>query len=293
MEIFNVLVNIVFLLITFGFMCLYLVSLIMNIVRAAKVLKDVKKDPKKVQAKVVEITEDKRGVYVKYKYTSPTNNQHFTDMLILNKKDFKDQYYVDQDIEVVYPEVKDYKRVYYFPKFINDQKVRIEAGPLFTDILLAVAGISIFGYSLFVMVNTPGAFTGEVPLVAGGFFSSPNADGTEIKGVFNMFSLLAMLVIYFMLFSYVLERLVSASVEHTHSYLKLCGIMCTAKVVTYKFGRTKDANGNKEAQMKIEFYDNGELIQANLNSHLYSETQEEYIKILYDPKHPKTTVYMR
>ena len=293
MEIINILINILFLLITFSFMCLYLVSLIMNIVRASKVLKGVKKSPKKIQAKVVEITEDKRGVYVKYKYTSPSNNQHFTDMLILNKKDFNDQYYVDQDIEIVYPDVTDFKRVYYFPKFINDQKIKIESGPLFTDILLAVAGIAIFGYSTFVMANTPGAFTGDVPLVSGGFFGTTTTDTNEITGVFNMFSLLAMLVIYFMLFSYVLERLVSASVEHTHSYLKLCGVMCTAKVVTYKFGRTKDANGNKEAQMKIEFYDNGELIQANLNSHLYSETQEEYIKILYDPKHPKTTVYMR
>lgn len=293
MEIVNVIVNILFLIITFGFMCLYLVSLVMNIVRASKVLKGVKKSPKVIKATVVEISEDKRGVYVKYKYTSPANNQHFTDILVLNKKDFNDQYYVDQEIEVVYPDVKELKRVYYFPKFINDQKVKIEAGPLFTDILLAIAGISIFGYSLFVMANTPGAFTGEVPLVSGGLFGNTNTDTKEITGVFNMFSLLAMLVIYFMLFSYVIERLVSASTEHTHSYLKLCGVMTTAKVVTYKFGRTKDANGNKEAQMKIEFYDNGELIQANLNSHLYSETQEEFIKILYDPKHPKTTVYMR
>lgn len=285
MEILNILINVVFLLITFGFMCLYLVSLIMNLVRSIKVIKSVKKSPKKIAGKVVEITEDKKGVYVKYKYTSPVNNQIFTDMIILNKKDFKDQYYVDQDIEIVYPDVEKYKRVYYFPKFINDQKVKIESGPLFTDILLVCAGVGIFAYTLFLMISVK-AFSGSVQLVG-------SSSSEEIVSVFNMFSFLAILVIYFMLFSYVLERLISGSVEHTHNYLKLCGIMCTAKVITFKFGRTKDANGNKESQMKIEFYDNGDLIQTNLNSHLYTETQEEYIKILYDPKHPKTTVYLR
>lgn len=285
MKILNILINVVFLLITFGFMCLYLVSLIMNLVRSIKVIKSVKKSPKKIAGKVVEITEDKKGVYVKYKYTSPVNNQIFTDMIILNKKDFKDQYYVDQDIEIVYPDVEKYKRVYYFPKFINDQKVKIESGPLFTDILLVCAGVGIFAYTLFLMINVK-AFSGSVQLIG-------SSSSEEIVSVFNMFSFLAILVIYFMLFSYVLERLISGSVEHTHNYLKLCGIMGTAKVITFKFGRTKDANGNKESQMKIEFYDNGDLIQTNLNSHLYTETQEEYIKILYDPKHPKTTVYLR
>lgn len=292
-EFLVAIINILFLTITFGFMILYIVSLILNIVRATSTLKQLKSQPKTVKAVVTEIIEDKHNVYVKFKYTSHINRQSFNDMISMPKSEFKDQYFVDQEIDVVYPDTTNFKRVYYFPRFISDQKRKIEGGPLFTDILICVAGTAIFAYTLFTMIKNPGAFTGKIELVQSGGLFQTATDTTAKTGLFNMFTVIIMMVVYFMLFSYVLERLVSASVEHTHNYLKLCGIMCTARVVTYKFGRSKDAKGNKESQMKIEFYDNGELIQANLNSHLYTETQEEYIKILYDPKHPKTTVYMR
>lgn len=46
--------------------------------------------------------------------------------------------------------------------------------------------------------------------------------------------------------------------------------------------------------MEIEFYNNkGEKIKANLNSFMYTETQEQYVNILYDVHHPKNVVYMR
>lgn len=290
MPIINILVNILFLVITFCFMGLYFVSLILNIIRASKALNQIKKNPKTTKAVVTEIVEDKHNVYVKFKYTSYVNRQTFNDMIQMSKSDFKNQYYVDQEIELVYPDTTNFKRVYYFPRFISDQKKKIESGPLFTDILMCVAGTAIFVYTL-VMMITKNAFSGEVQLVtSGSLFPTGTQDAT---GIFELFTVIIMFVIYFMLFSYVLERLISASLEHTHNYLKLCGILCKARVITYKFGRSKDSKGNKESQMKIEFYDNGELIQANLNSHLYTETQEEYINILYDPKHPKTTVYMR
>lgn len=295
MDIINAIINILFLLVTFGFFVLYVVSFSINIVRSTKALKKLKTNPKTVKAVVTEIIEEKHNVHVKYKYTSPVNKQTFTDIMTFNKSDFKDQYYVDQEVDVVYPDVDDAKRVYYFPKFFSEQKQKIEAGPLFTDILICVAGAAIFGYTLTVMLASEGfgAFTGEIQLIkSGGIFQAASADTTTV-GLLDMFTVLIIAVIYFMLFSYVLERLVSASMEHTHSYLKLYGIMTTAKVNTYKFGRAKDVNGNKESQLKIEFRDNGDLIETNLNSHLYTETQEEYIKILYDPKHPKTTVYMR
>ena len=292
-EFLVAIINILFLSITCGFMVLYFVSLILNIVRATSTLKQLKTKPKTVKAIVTEIIEDKHNVYIKFTYTSHINRQTFNDMISMHKSDFKDQYFVNQEIEIMYPDVSDFKRVYYFPRFISDQKINIEGGPLFTDILICVAGTAIFVYTLVNMILNPGVFTGKVELIQSGGLFQTTTDATTKTGLFNMFTVIIMMVIYFMLFSYVLERLVSASVEHTHNYLKLCGVMCTARVVTYKFGRSKDAKGNKESQMKIEFYDNGELIQANLNSHLYTETQEEYIKILYDPKHPKTTVYMR
>lgn len=292
-EFIVAIINIVFLLITLGFMVLYFVSLFLNIARSSKTLKQIKANPKSVTALVTEIVEDKHNVYVKFKYTSHVNRQTFSDMISMPKSEFKDQYYVDQEIEVIYPDITNFKRVYYFPRFFKDQKIKIEGGPLFTDILICFAGTAIFTYTLVTMIMNPGSFTGKIELVQSGGIFQTTADTATKTGLFNMFTVIIMMVVYFMLFSYILERLISASVEHTHNYLKLCGYLCKARVVTFKFGRSKDAKGNKESQMKIEFYDNGELIQANLNSHLYTETQEEYINILYDPKHPKTTVYMR
>ena len=46
--------------------------------------------------------------------------------------------------------------------------------------------------------------------------------------------------------------------------------------------------------MKIEFFTNsGEKVECDLNSYLYSETEEQFIDILYDEKNPKNVCYMR
>ena len=111
-------INISFLIITLGFMVLYFVSFIMNIVRASKALKQIKTTPKTVKATITEITQDKHNVYVKFKYSSPINRQSFNDIITLSKSDFKDQYYVDQEIDIVYPDTTASKRVYYFPRFL-------------------------------------------------------------------------------------------------------------------------------------------------------------------------------
>lgn len=67
-----------------------------------------------------------------------------------------------------------------------------------------------------------------------------------------------------------------------------------AEVKTFKFGRNKDAKGNKESLIEIDFIIiKVNLIKANLNSFMYTETQEQYINILYDLKNPKNVVYMR
>ena len=43
----------------------------------------------------------------------------------------------------------------------------------------------------------------------------------------------------------------------------------------------------------LEEYVGQEKIKANLNSFMYTETQEQYVNILYDVHHPKNVVYMR
>ena len=46
--------------------------------------------------------------------------------------------------------------------------------------------------------------------------------------------------------------------------------------------------------MQIEYYtSSGEKINTRISSYLYSETQEEYVDIIYDAKNPKNVVYLR
>ena len=52
MEILNATINIVFLLITFGFFVLYVVTFVLNLVRATTVLRKFKKEPLSVKAVV-------------------------------------------------------------------------------------------------------------------------------------------------------------------------------------------------------------------------------------------------
>ena len=45
--------------------------------------------------------------------------------------------------------------------------------------------------------------------------------------------------------------------------------------------------------MTIEYRNHlGELTQTMLSSYAYTETQEEYIDVIYDPKNPKNVVYL-
>ena len=50
---------------------------------------------------------------------------------------------------------------------------------------------------------------------------------------------------------------------------------------------------NKLRPMSFNEYVGQEKIKANLNSFMYTETQEQYVNILYDVHHPKNVVYMR
>ena len=78
------------------------------------------------------------------------------------------------------------------------------------------------------------------------------------------------------------------------NYLKLYGNIAKARVKTYKFSNQKNAKGTKESIIDIEFSTNdGTQVETRLTSFLYTETQEEYIDIIYDPKKPKNVVYLR
>ena len=269
------------------FMFAYIACFVINLVRAIIVNNSMKVSYETVKGKVIEVIKEKKRVYIKVEYMSPTNHINFVDFFEFTEKEFNDQYYVDQEVEIYYPNVKEFKRVTCFPTYLQGEKIKIKLGPVVTDLILAIVGVLMTGWFTSLIIQLGGFY----------IFNQGNTSNENIMDCTNFSSALIYLLPLFMLVStipYIMERLTTASKEENQTYLKLNGAKCMAEVKTYKFGRNKDAKGNKESMLQIEFYDSkGNLIQANLNSFMYTETQEQYINILYDLKNPKNVVYMR
>lgn len=271
----NLFFNIGFVVVSGFFMILYIFTFVLNLVRAIKVKNEMKESNSEIKGIVTGIDKVKKTVYVKVKYVSRQNGCEFMDYYQFTEHDFKDQYYVDQEVTLIYANLKNVKKIHCFPVYLKEMPIKIEKGPVVTDLMVALGGTYFFIQSL---VNT---------IVNDGFKVNTEYYTSVMWVVLTM-------IIYMVLMSYVVERLVSISSDQNQNYLKLCGYRGKAQVKTFKFGRQKDQKGNKESQMKIEFYTStGEKVLANLNSFMYSETQEEYIDILYDPRNPQNVVYMR
>ena len=302
----NFIINLLVLIITGGIAVIFAVNLIINLIRSSRVNKVIKQGTKYVTGKIIELQETKNRVIIKVEYVSDANRNKFIDVFELTKKEFADKYYEGQEVKIYYPDVNGLKKVYCFPTYLEGQKQKMEAGPIFTDSFLLLGGLYIFVMLLISMLTKKEASDGllymglqwdGLPLIA--LFSRLSNtvltdEAGNILAVTTGIYLLIIFLFYFMLYTYVYERLTGMSSQHKQSYLKLCGIKGMAEVKTFKFSRSKGPNGQKESLMKIEFYtNNGDKINCDLSSYLYSETQEQYVDILYDEKNPKNCVYMK
>lgn len=283
----NVIISVIYYILIILFMFGYIACFILNLIRAVQVNKGMKEEYNTIKAKVIEVIKEKKRVFVKVEYLSTANFTKFVDFYEFTEREFNDQYYVDQELEIYYPKVDNVKRVTCFPTYLEGEKIKIKSAPIITDVILAVVGILMTGWFTSLVIKLGGFY----------IFNDGNTSNASIADCSNFSSFLIYLLPLFMYIStipYVIERLTSCSRDENQTYLKLYGAKCMAEVKTYKFGRNKDAKGNKESMLEIEFYNNkGELIKANLNSYMYTETQEQYINILYDLKNPKNVVYMR
>lgn len=279
----NLFTNIIFLVVTGAFMGLYAVSLVLNIVRAIQVTKLIKQDPQTLEATVIEIATVKKRVFIKVRYTSESNHQTFESIFSMTQSEFKDQYYEGQKLNIVFPKITGTKRIHNFPVYLEGAKIKVEAGPLFTDALIFASGIFIFTFSLYNMLSVD-AFSGEVPLIS---------TAGEVSSM-NWLTILVFFVIYFILMSYILERLAGISKDHSENYLKICGLRAKAEVITYKLNRNKNQEGVRQADIKIQFRTNkGEEINTSLASFMYTSQPDQYIDILYDGRRPQIAVYLR
>ena len=108
------------------FMFMYIACFILNLIRAIKVNKSMKVSYETVKGKVLEIINEKKRVYVKVEYMSPTNHINFVDFFEFTEKEFGDQYYVDQEVEIYYPNVSNFKRVTCFPTYLQGEKIKVK-----------------------------------------------------------------------------------------------------------------------------------------------------------------------
>lgn len=284
-------INLIFFIIVSAFMVLYVVSFILNFIRAKKVNKKMQETSKRVKGVVSQIAEEKRRVYVRVDYKSPSNGENFYNIFEFTKSEWTNQYKEEDEVEIIYPDTTNEEKVICFPVYLEGMKVKVESGPLFTDGLVAFSGIFIFVLVLMTYITKNG-FSDIAALC--NFNIASCTQPTKDYEMFSLMYVIMILFIYIMLAGYLKERFTSLSSTQNQNYLKLVGLRCAARVVTFKFGRSKNQQGLKEAQLKIEFSTaQGEQISADLNSFMYSETQEEIINILYDPKKPTNCVYLK
>lgn len=286
----DLIINILFFAIVAFFALAYVVSFIINIIRAIKVNNLMKVTSLTVDAVVSDVVVEKKRVYVKVDYMSKANGETFYNVFEFTGSEWKEQYKIGDQVKIIYPDTANLKRVVCFPVYLEGMKVKIESGPAFTDALMAFAGLFIFVNVLVIYLNK-GGFSNNISLCN---FNLASCMTTSEYEMFSIVYVMMILVIYVILAGYLYERFTSLSSNQNQNYLKLSGLKSVATVKTFKFGKQKNQKGLKEAQMKIEFYTcKGEKVEADLNSFMYSETQEEFINILYDLKKPKNCVYLK
>lgn len=284
-------INLIFFIIVSAFMVLYIVSFIINLIRAIKVNKSMQVKSVKVKGIVSQVVEEKRRVYVKVDYKSLINGENFYNVFEFTKSEWTDQYKEGDEVDIIYPDTTDVEKVICFPVYLEGMKVKVESGPVFTDALVAFSGLFIFALVLITYITKNG-FSDMTSLC--NFNIASCMEPTKDYEMFTLMYVIMILFIYIMLAGYLKERFTSLSSTQNQNYLKLVGQKCTAEVLTFKFGRTKNQQGLKEAQLKIQFFTSkGEKINCDLNSFMYSETQEQFINILYDPKKPVNCVYLK
>lgn len=294
----NLLLNLLVLIITGGFVGLFIYNLVLNVIRAINANKQMQQSYDSVEGVIKDIKKEKNRVYIQVEYLSKANNTKFADFFEMSVKEFKEQYTIGDKVTINYLITQGLKKVNCFPTFLSGQKIKVESTPIITDAILLLGGAYIFVTMLLMMlVRDESGLTGLMwngrPLLSSLKLNTV-PEGT--KGVLdsNMFILLIAVFFYVVVFGYVLDRLTNLPQNQKTLYLKLCGVKGTAEVKTFKFSKSKNAQGLKESLMKISFFtNNGEKVDADLSSYLYSETQEQYVSILYDEKNPKNVVYMR
>ena len=266
--------KITFIVINFIFFGFYIFNFIISLIRDIKAKNKFKtNDYLTVEGTVIKIDENKKFTYVIIEFIGPKNLISFTQTFQYTVEEFKNNpYEVGDKVKLAYNDVSNVKRLHTFPIIIEGSKPKLEKGASFAN--LALVGVAGY-FSIYILITTLNKWSEEF----GNIFS-----GTYV---------LIVLMIYVVLLTYLIESIFSIPKTENQNYLKAYGHHTKARVVTFKLGGKKNPKGFKESRMTIEYRNHlGELTQTMLSSYAYTETQEEYIDVIYDPKNPKNVVYL-
>ena len=266
--------KITFIVINFIFLGFYVFNFIISLIRDIKSKNKFKtNDYLTIEGTVIKIDENKKFVYVIIEFIGPKNLIAFTQTFQYTVEEFKNNpYEVGDKVKLAYNDVSKVKRLHTFPIIIEGSKPKLEKGAIFAN--LALVGVAGY-FSIYILITTLNKWSEEF----GKIFS-----GTYV---------LIVLMIYVVLLTYLIESIFSIPKTENQNYLKAYGHHTKARVVTFKLGGKKNPKGFKESRMTIEYRNHlGELTQTMLSSYAYTETQEEYIDVIYDPKNPKNVVYL-
>lgn len=267
--------KIAFISINFIFLIAYLINFIISLIRDIKSKRKFKEnDYLTVDGTVINIQETKKMVHVFIEFTGPNNLILFSQVFEYTPDEFaKNPFEIGQKVKLAYNDVKNVKKVHNFPIIIEGSKPKLDKGPLFAN--GALIGVATY-FSIYILIT------------------SLNNWEKTFNELYTSAYVLIVLVIYFVLLSYLVESLFSIPRSENQNYLKMYGHTTKARVITFKLGGSKNQRGFKESRMTIEYRNHlGELTQTTLNSYMYTETQEEYIDIVYDPKNAKNVVYLK
>lgn len=269
--------KIAFIAINLFFLVAYLVNVIINIIRDLNSKKTLKTNPKTIDASVKDIRVTKKKIYMVVEFNSPTNLVLFSHTYEFSPAEWQSNTYeIGQQVTLLYNEVKDLKKVRNFPLLISGKKIGLESGPLFTNCLMLIVPL----YCSYTAISA--------------VVKEPAKKITELWNGMGTMYVFLILIIYTVLLSYLVESLISAPKADNYAYLKIYGMHAKARVITFKLGGSKNNRGFKESRMTIEYSTNkGEQMKTTLGSYMYTETQEEYIDIIYDEKNPKNVVYLK
>ena len=267
--------KITFISVNFIFLGLYIFNFIISLLRDIKAKKKFKNNQYlTVEATVIKVEENKKYTYVVVEFMGPKSLIAFTHTFQYLPEEFKkNPYEVGDKINLAYNDISDVKKLHTFPVIIEGTKPKLEKGAIFANGMLV--GVASY-FSIKILLDTVLNWS------------------KNFVEIFNTTYVLIVLMIYVVLLTYLIESIFSIPKTENQNYLKTYGQHARARVITFKLAGKKNQRGYKESRMTIEYRNHlGELTNTTLSSYMYTETQEEYIDVIYDPKNPKNVVYLR